>query len=56
METSGPLQNASEVFMQSSRQVELPSPLVAPAGKELRSDHKLYNDLLIKSLQCLNVR
>ena len=49
---SGPLRSASEVLMQSSRQVELPSPLVPPAGKELRSDHKLYNDLLSKSLQC----
>ena len=47
---SGPLRNASEVLMQSSRQVELPSLSVPPAGKELRSDHKLYNDLLSESL------
>ena len=47
---SGPLRNASEVLMQSSRQVELPSLSVPPAGKELRNDHKLYNDLLSESL------
>ena len=42
--------NASEVLMASAREIVLPPSLAAPDGKQLRSDQRLYNDLLGKLL------
>ena len=38
--------NAADVLMEASRRLVLPVALVPPAGKTLRNDQKLYNDLL----------
>ena len=47
--TAGTERNACEVLMASAREIILPPPLSALDGRQIRSDQRLYNDLLGKS-------
>ncbi len=49
--TAGTGRNACEVLMANAREIILPPPLAAPDGRQLRSDQRVYNDLLGKPLK-----
>ncbi len=49
--TAGTGRNACEILMANAREIILPPPLAAPDGRQLRSDQRVYNDLLGKPLK-----